>query len=202
MSATIVAGAKGGQGATTVAAALAVTAARTGRRVIVIDAGGDVASILNRPHVEAADDLAAGLTAAGPVDGVELVHLPADRIDSGTAQGTSELVADGATIIVDAGSDPSVVRRFDGVRPRPQRVLVVRPCYLAVRRATAVPYTPDHVVLIRERLRALTADDVERALALPVTTIQHDPIIARAIDAGLLVTHAHRWLGRPLRQLI
>lgn len=164
--------------------------------------GEDVASILNRPHVEVAGDLAAGLTAACPVDGVELVHLPADRIGSDTVQRTSELVADGATIIIDAGSDPSVVRRFEDVRPRPQRVLVVRPCYLAVRRAAAVPYTPDHVVLIRERLRALTAEDIERALALPVTTIQHDPIIARAIDAGLLVTHAHRWLGRPLRQLI
>lgn len=202
MSTTIVAGAKGGQGATTVVAALAVTAARKGRRIIVIDAGGDVASILNRPHVEAADDLAAGLTAACPVDGVELVHLPADRIDSNTVRGTSELVADGATIIIDAGTDPSMVHPFDDVRPRPQRVLVVRSCYLAVRRAAAVPYTPDHVVLIRERLQSLTATDIERALALPVTTVDHDPILARAIDAGLLVTHAHRWLGRPLRQLI
>ena len=202
MSTTIVAGAKGGQGTTTVAASLAVTAACGNRRVVVIDTGGDVASILDHPPTTASDDLATGIDEAPPIDGVQLVHLPADRIDANTVRIVSELAANGAVIVVDAGVDPAVVRQFDAVRPRPQRVLVVRPCYLAVRRAAAVPYTPDHIVLVRERLRSLTTDDVERALALPVTTVDHDAVIARAIDAGLLVTHAHRHLGKPLRQLI
>ena len=202
MSTTIVAGAKGGQGTTTVAASLAVTAARCDRRVVLIDTGGDAASILDHPPTTPADDLAAGLVQARSIDGVQLVHLPADRIDANTVRIVSELAASGADIVIDAGVDPSVVRQFDAVRPRPQRVLVVRPCYLAVRRAAAVPYTPDHIVLVRERLRSLTSDDVERALALPVTTVDHDPVIARAIDAGLLVTHAHRHLGKPLRQLV
>ncbi len=73
---------------------------------------------------------------------------------------------------------------------------------LAVRRAAAVPCTPDHVVPVRERLRSLAPSDVERALALPVTSIDHNSVLARAIDAGLLVTHAHRPIGRPLRQLV
>ena len=202
MSTIIVAGAKGGQGTTTVAASLAVTAACCDRRVVLIDTGGDAASILNRPPTPPADDLAEALRVTTAVDGIELVHLPAERIDTNTVRTVSELPEDDATIIIDAGVDPAVVRRFDRVRPRPQRVLVVRPCYLAVRRAAAVPYTPDHVVLVRERLRSLTPDDIERALALPVTTVDHDPVLARAIDAGLLATHAHRRLGRPLRQLV
>jgi hypothetical protein len=202
MSTTIVAGAKGGQGTTTVAASLAVTAARCNRRVVLIDTGGDAASILDHPPTTPADDLSSGIAEASPIDGVELVHLPADRIDADTVRTVSELATNSTAVIVDAGVDPAVVRQFDAVRPRPQRLLVVRPCYLAIRRAAAVPYTPDHIVLVRERLRSLTTDDVERALSLPVTTVDHDPVIARAIDAGLLVTHAHRHLGKPLRQLV
>ena len=201
MSTIIVAGAKGGQGTTTVAASLAVTATRGDRRVVLIDTAGDAACILNQPPTPPADDLA-GARVTASVNGIVLVHLPAERIDTNTVRTVSKLAADDATIIIDAGVDPAVVRRFHRVRPRPLRVLVVRPCYLAVRRAAAVPYTPDHVVLVRERLRSLTPDDIERALALPVTTVDHDPVLARAIDAGLLATHAHRRLGRPLRQLV
>lgn len=201
MSTIIVASAKGGQGTTTVAASLAVTATRDDRRVVLIDTAGDAACILNRPPTLRADDLAEALRVTTAVDGIELVYLPAEWIDTNTVRTVSELAADGATIIIDAGVDPAAVRRFDRVRPRPLRVLVVRPCYLAVRRAAA-PYTPDHVVLVRGRLRSLTPNDIERALALPVTTVDHDPVLARAIDAGLLATHAHRRLGRPLRQLV
>jgi hypothetical protein len=199
----VVAGAKGGQGATTVAASLAVTAAANGRRVVLLDTGGDASYVLNRPRHTVLDRLDRVLDPAEPSpDGIDIVELPADRIDAAEFDDLSELRAAGVQIVVDAGADPQVVRRFDAVRPRPCRVLVVRPCYLAVRRALDVPYTPDHVVLVRERLRSLTTADVETALALPVIAVDHDPVVARAIDAGLLVSHAHRWLGRPLRHLV
>lgn len=203
MSTIIVAGAKGGQGTTTVAASIAVTVAATGRRIALIDTGGDAASILDRPSPPRSDgDLAEAIKQAEAVDGIELVHVPHERLDADSSDVVSALSACGATVVIDAGTDSAVVHRFDDVRPRPRRLLVVRPCYIAVTRAASVPYTPDHVVLVRERLRSLTQHDIERALALPVTVVDHEPLLARAIDAGLLVTHVHRWLGRPLRQLV
>lgn len=199
----VIAGAKGGQGTTTVAASLAITAAANGRRVVLLDTGGDASYVLNRRRHTVVDRLDRVLDPAEQSpDGIDIVDVPAHRIDAAALDALSALRAAGVGVVVDAGTDPSVVRRFEAVRPRPCRVLVVRPCYLAVRRALDVPYTPDHVVLVRERLRSLTTADVEAALALPVIAVDHEPVVARAIDAGLLVSHAHRWLGRPLRHLV
>ena len=95
--------------------------------------------------------------------------------------------------------DHDVLHRFDPLRP--QRLLVTRPCYLALRRAIGVPFVPDHVVLISEHQRCLTECDVSLALALPVTSVPDDPAIARAIDAGLLAARLPRCLANAIAQL-
>ena len=78
-------------------------------------------------------------------------------------------------------------------------LLVLRPCYLALRRALAAPIRPSGVVLIEEPGRALRADDVESVLGVPVrATIPWDPAVARAVDAGLLATRLPRPLARAL----
>jgi hypothetical protein len=56
--------------------------------------------------------------------------------------------------------------------------------------------------LVNDSRRALTERDVSLALALPVTSVPHDPSIARAIDAGLLAARLPRCLAHTLRHLV
>ena len=82
------------------------------------------------------------------------------------------------------------------------RILVTRPCYLALHRAIQQP-RPDHLVVITEAGRALTPTDIQTALGTPITaTVPYDPDIARTLDAGLLTTRPPRALTRPLRPLL
>lgn len=56
-------------------------------------------------------------------------------------------------------------------------------------------------MLICEHQRCLTERDVSLALALPVTSVPHDPAIARAIDAGLLAVRLPRCLANAIALL-
>src|SRR5919199_1458565 len=47
-------------------------------------------------------------------------------------------------------------------------LLVLRPCYLALRRALAAPVRPSGVVLVSEPKRALGRRDIEEVLGVPV----------------------------------
>ncbi len=79
--------------------------------------------------------------------------------------------------------------------------LVTRPCYLALRAAMGGP-KPDGVVLISEKGRSLQRADVSRALGCGVVAeLAVDPVVARAVDAGLLATRFPRSL-RVLEQLL
>ena len=72
-------------------------------------------------------------------------------------------------------------------------LLVIRPCFLALARAVAAGWRADGVVLVHEPWRSLGPDDVERALGVPVVVrLEHDPAIARAVDAGLAVARLPR----------
>ena len=126
--------------------------------------------------------------------------LAGDRIDADAITAISELVAARHRVIVDTGTDHDVLHRFDPFQPR--RLLVTRPCYLALRRAIGVPFVPDHVVLIAEHQRSLTERGVSLALALPVTSVPYDPSIARAIDAGRLAARLPRCLAHAIAQLL
>jgi cellulose biosynthesis protein BcsQ len=159
-------GAKGGQGTTVTAAATAVAHARAGRRTLLIDAA---------EH----NDTYAALGVAEPVDpDVPVSALP--LLDIVTVEDVADPMAhDGYDeIVIDAG-------RLPGDGPA-HTTLVTRSCYLALRRALAVPM-PDDVILIAEPGRALGPDDVQAVLGRPVVaTIPVDPAVARTVDAGLL----------------
>ena len=74
-------------------------------------------------------------------------------------------------------------------------LLVVRPCYLALRRVVTAGVTPSAVVVVHEPGRALTPKDISRAVGAPVVAeVPFDPAIARAVDAGLLATRLPRSL--------
>ena len=77
---------------------------------------------------------------------------------------------------------------------------MLRPCYLALRRALDAGLPAHGVVLVREPGRVLTAKDIEDVLRLPVRAeIEVDPAVARAVDAGLLAGRLPRLLERSLR---
>ena len=103
----------------------------------------------------------------------------------------------GTELVIDAGT---------GVPPEPlvelatHTYLVIRPCYLAVRRAVRDAVVPTGVILVGEPGRALSARDVERTLGAPVVAeVPFDPAIARAVDSGLLAARLPRTLTQPLR---
>ena len=83
-----------------------------------------------------------------------------------------------------------------------QRLMVLRPCYLALRRARLTShFNPDGIILIDEPGRSLAAHDVSNCLETPVIAqIPSDPRVARAVDAGLLAIRPPRSLD-PLSRL-
>jgi hypothetical protein len=102
--------------------------------------------------------------------------------------------------VVDAGSCPTGPA-LEVVATAATSLLVLRPCFLALRRAVTAPIRPSGVVLVREPGRALGRRDVEAALGVPVRAeLDVDPSVARAVDAGLLVTRLPRALTHALRR--
>jgi hypothetical protein len=77
-------------------------------------------------------------------------------------------------------------------------VMVVKPCYLALRRGVNMGATKPHTVLLYQDHdgRALREVDVEAALGCPISYVmRHDPQIARCVDAGLLSARHPRQLS-------
>jgi hypothetical protein len=213
---------KGGSGTTVVAAGLALGPDRTADRpVVLIDLDGDLALALgvptttptgtptgtDRPGVgdwlesDAPPDHLLDL-AVEVADGVGLV--PAGH-DAGGHHDRWERfaawLADGppVDVVVDAGlirPDRPVPGPLAVVGASHRRVLVTRPCYLALDRARRAAVTPTSVVVVDEPGRSLRRSDVQRSVGAPVVAVvPWDPRIARAVDAGLV---RYRRLPRSL----
>lgn len=196
---------KGGSGTSVSAAALAlVCAAREETRLA--DFAGDQPAILGLPPLTApatlVDWLAAGPQAASEwleelavpvVPGLSLLPGgPATRAappESGAALAVA--LRDGGTTVVDVGSgeDESDGAGRAVVDVADTALMVIRPCYLALRRAVADPRLGSSAgaVLVEDAGRALDADDIAAVLGLPVVgRFPVRPEIARAVDAGVL----------------
>jgi hypothetical protein len=200
--------AKGGSGTTVVACALALVAGGH-EPTTLIDLAGDAPTALGvqQPTTPGIAEWLASPTASTadldrlstPIRGeARLVHLgaaplPADqwtRLAAALAARTGRIVVDAGT-----GSPPGPLH--DGAS---QSLLVIRPCYLALRRAQAMPCAPTGIVLVNEPGRALGAREVEHALGVGVIAeVQFDPAVARAVDAGLLATRIPASLARSLK---
>lgn len=211
---------KGGSGLSTVAAAVAALSARVGSTLLV-DLAGDQAALCGLaadpelgmrdwmagpcgPSSGALDRLACsvapGLTllaAGGGGDGGADPAAPGSPVDA--------LAARRETVVIDAGlalCGPAarLVEQAD------HSVLVIRPCYLALRRAVAradLVTASTGVVVLGEEHRALSVDDVARVLGLPVlAVVPADRAVARSVDAGTLVTRPPRCLSRALEPVV
>ena len=177
---------KGGSGTTVVAAALGMMLASAGPRgATLVDLGGDLPAALGVPEPEG-PGVAQWLDAGAGVAADALRRLETE-VGGGLA-----LVARGGGPMPDAGG---------GDGHAGLSLLVLRPCYLALRRALAAPLRPSGVVLVTERERSLGRRDVEDVLGVPVRAeVAWDPVVARRVDAGLLAGNLPRTLERALRR--
>jgi hypothetical protein len=208
--------AKGGSGTTVVAAALAAVLARSSPTgSVLVDLAGDVPAVLGMPDPDGpgvAEWLAAGT--AVPPDALHRLEVRAGEglavVPTGgvvpDAPGRGEvlaalLAADARPCVADCGSAPSGARLAVAAGAT-HSLLVLRPCYLALRRAVASPVRPSGVILVEEEGRSIGRRDIEDALGVPVrAVVAHNVKIARAVDAGLLVHRLPGALQRPLRHV-
>jgi cellulose biosynthesis protein BcsQ len=207
--------AKGGSGTTVVAAALAIVSARRAPTVLV-DLGGDSASALGvaEPAGPGVGDwLSMGAAGADRLwqlaepcgtdlqilhqgampSGAEFTEFAAERLAAAAADSPHH-------VIIDAGA----IVPTDAMLQCAQRsLLVIRPCYLALRRAAAFGDTTSDLIVVAEPGRCLSRVDIERALgAHVVAELPWDPGVARSVDAGLLQSRLPLSLSRPLDRLL
>jgi MinD-like ATPase involved in chromosome partitioning or flagellar assembly len=196
---------KGGSGTSVVAAALALVSAGRGDTRLV-DLAGDQPAILGLPPAPSPASLGEWL-AAGPstptewleeiavpvVPGLSLLAGGPSARASSPEAGAALAVAlrDSGLVVVDTGSGADDI---DGaaramIDVADAAVTVLRPCYLALRRAVADARlgSTAAAILVEEPGRALDADDVAAVLGIPV--VGRVPVraeIGRAVDAGVL----------------
>lgn len=104
-------------------------------------------------------------------------------------------------VVVDCGLGGGELTR-PVLRAAGQRLLVLRLCYLTLRKAREPEPGPTGVVLVREKGRALGSADVEAVTGVPILAdIACDDSIARSIDAGLVASRMPRSLRRTLEGL-
>jgi hypothetical protein len=111
---------------------------------------------------------------------------------------------DGPLTIVDVGVADSPVARAV-LEVSDAALLVLRECYLALRRASASSLTARAfgLVVLQEPGRALGPSDVAQVLGRPVVTrVPMRVAIARAVDAGVLPTRLPEPLARASEQIL
>ena len=203
---------KGGSGTTVVAAALSLVLARSSPGgALVVDLGGDLPAVLGLPEPAepglsdwlAADDVPVDALHRLALDagaGLRLLPRGAGPLVPAGAERLAAALGGGSTAVVDCGS-PGDPAGLAVAASAPLSLLVLRPCYLAVRRALAAPIRPSGVVLVSEPRRSLTRRDIEAVLGVPVRAdVAWDPAVARSVDAGLLGGRVPRALERALRR--
>ena len=204
------------------AACAIVLAADRGARLVDLD--GDQPAVLGLPPSGldpdgpegARDWLAAGPTApeealdrltveAGP--GLGLVPAGhAGRTASGEAGAALGVVLrdDGGAVVADCGrADDAASRAL--VEVSDLSVVVLRPCYLALRRAATdeLVRSASGVVVVEEQGRALGTREVADVLGVPVlVSVPVRASIARVVDAGVLVARLPDGLARSARTLL
>lgn len=196
---------KGGVGTSVVAAALALRHAHAGHPTVLVDLAGDQPDLLG---VAPSSSLGIGDWAAGgddvPVEALSALEvevggglslLPCGSVSSSVRLGVAAAVlgAGHRSVVIDAG----ITARPAWAPPDAVDVVVLRACYLGVRRAGRLA-AGTRLVLLEEPGRALRVADVEAALGVEVwRRVVVDPAVARAVDAGLLSVR----LPRSLRGL-
>ncbi len=200
---------KGGSGTSVVAAALAVCLAES-TPVLAVDLAGDLPSVLGSSPGDG-PGVVDWLHASGGVGGAALEALATEAapglrvVHRGRGDVApsarwealaTALAAVSSPVVIDAGTAP----------PHPavaaastESLLVLRPCFLGLRRASLCTSAPTGVVLVAEPGRSLGRADVERVTSVRVLgEVPLDPAIARAVDCGILSARVPGSLRRAI----
>jgi hypothetical protein len=205
--------AKGGTGTTVVSASLALLLAqRSSGGAVLADLAGDLPAALGLPEPDS-PGLSAWLAAGHGVPADALGRLELEVADGlallPRGQGpltparagllAALLDASPRPTVVDCGCPAAAGAPAEVVVGARRSLLVIRPCYLALRRAMQAPLRPSGVVVIHEPGRSLSADDVRQVVPAPVVAeVALDPAVARAVDAGMLAGRLPRSLAKAL----
>jgi hypothetical protein len=204
---------KGGSGTSVTAASLALVSAEQ-RPTLLVDTRGDLPAVLGLPDPES-PGLAGWLRAwpSVPPGGLHRVEtsisstlslLPAGARPSEGANDAAEvlaavLAADGRHVVIDAGHAETPVEAMLASRATVS-LLVIRACYVGLRRASTSPIRASGCIVVREPGRALKTADVERIVGVPVVAeVALDVSLARTIDSGQLASSLPRSIARALR---
>jgi len=211
---------KGGSGTTVTACGLAAVLARSASPpgALLADLAGDAGAVLGVAEptgpglaewLSAGPDVGAGALSRLEVEVASNLRLlawkqaaPGFPPGPGRAEALLEaLSADARPVVADCGRAASGAGLALAAGAEIS-LLVLRPCYLALRRALAAPVRPSGVVLVTEAGRSLGRRDVEDVLGVPVRAeIPIEEAVARAVDAGMLARRVPRPLERALRAL-
>lgn len=220
---TICRSTKGGSGTSTVTAGLAaITGLRSNTArtsVLVVDLLDDLPAIFG--IAAPLEGLAEWSTRSTDRDffdlcldcghGVQLLPCgagplpdPMSNLWSRLAGVVEEQVAAGNHVFVDVGTRRVPDRLERRLAAMPTRsLLVIRPCYLALRRAIECRDTVDGVVLVTGGGRVLGKRDVEGVLGVPVVCeVPLDPDVARRVDSGLFNSRLPASLVAALDDLV
>jgi hypothetical protein len=222
--------ATGGSGTSVVTAACAIALARRavetdhGFGVRVADLVGDLPAVFGLatdPDVGLSDWLEAGPEA--PTDALDRLLVD---VESGLAllprggrpdqfSSVRPSPESGAALAVALGEGRSPVLVDCGIAREPAlqavvevadvSLVVLRGCYLALRRAVRMPVlqTTSGVVLLDEPGRSLTSQQISDVLDLPVLVrVPVKTTIARAVDAGVLTSRMPEPLARAAHELV
>lgn len=213
---------KGGSGVSVTVALSALSLARRDGRALVVDLRGDQPAVLGlaepaRPGVRdwlaSTDSSAAALARLIIEVGDGLWLLPAGTAVTWPPHRVAQLVEAlsqmQGQVVIDAGlidgpgvTDHPVVALGHTLAAAGTSLLVMHPCYLALRRAMAAELAADGVVVLVDSGRSVGGDQIARSLRLPVVaTIVVDPAVARSVDSGMLVRRSHRSVERSLRDI-
>ena len=202
---------KGGSGTTVFASALALSLAEQHGEASIIDLCGDVPSVLGM-----AEPTGRGIRdwlSSPDRDTQELFNLrvsATSRLHVIPAGSATSFIDDSLEDLMSTSHSHPVVIDFGLLQP-PASIrdaahadwLVVRPCYLALRRAARLHSRPRGVVLMKEPGRALTARDVQSVVGAPVVAeLTVEDGVARSVDAGLLATRLPKQLADELAVLL
>jgi hypothetical protein len=212
---------KGGSGTTTVTAACALAGARAGGARLA-DLAGDQAAMLglaSDPPTGLVDWLVAGPDA--PTEALDRLAVDVAPALSLLPHGSPipavdpPVAAAGAALGVALRDGPVPTFADLGTLPDPATravldvadvgIMVVRGCYLTLRRAVAAPgLAATHgIVLVDEPGRSLGAREVADVLGRPVLArVPVRAAIARAVDAGVIASRLPEPLVRPAREVL
>ena len=193
---------KGGSGTTITSAALAMMLAAQHRGGgYIVDLAGELAPALGIPDPPDTQPVDVNASLKLLSFAPRGLHTP---VEHNWKEVANQLLSYDAPVVIDVGTG-ELNESFERIANR--TFLVLRPCYLALRKASNKMshgyLRSDGIIVLEESGRALTPTAIATVLKTPiVSTIKVDPSVSRAADAGLLSSRIPAALNEGLRALV